>query len=160
VDEKQAPEHHPAMPVWAGTERSVAATTRINAGLLLDSDPVTVALAVAEQPLPVADGELPMGLPAGHGTAAEALATTAVPSAGTEGSVAGAVQLTAAEELATEGLLAEDRDGGALEVTAKVPVPALTAAAIGLCVAVTVVFGIIPAPLVDLAHKATLLFVP
>jgi hypothetical protein len=38
-----------------------------------------------------------------------------------------------------------------------VPVPRLTALAIGLCVAVTVVFGIIPGPVVDFAHQATLL---
>jgi NADH-quinone oxidoreductase subunit N len=42
----------------------------------------------------------------------------------------------------------------------RVPVPPLTALAIGLCVAVTVVFGVFPAPLIDLAHQATLLFVP
>jgi NADH-quinone oxidoreductase subunit N len=42
----------------------------------------------------------------------------------------------------------------------RVPVPPLTAVAIGLCVAVTVVFGVFPAPLIDLAHQATLLFVP
>jgi hypothetical protein len=48
----------------------------------------------------------------------------------------------------------------AAEDTAKVPVPALAALAIGLCVAVTVVFGVIPAPLIDFAHKATLLFIP
>ncbi len=40
----------------------------------------------------------------------------------------------------------------------RVPWPA--GVAIGICLAVTVVFGIIPAPLVDFAHKATLLFVP
>jgi formate hydrogenlyase subunit 3/multisubunit Na+/H+ antiporter MnhD subunit len=39
-----------------------------------------------------------------------------------------------------------------------VPVPIAAAVAIGLCVAFTVVFGIFPAPIVDLAHKATLLF--
>jgi NADH:ubiquinone oxidoreductase subunit 2 (subunit N) len=39
-----------------------------------------------------------------------------------------------------------------------VPLPALLA--IGACIALTVVFGIIPAPLVDFAHKATLLFLP
>ena len=38
-----------------------------------------------------------------------------------------------------------------------VPVPALTAVAVGLCVAVTVVFGIIPGPLLNFAHQATLL---
>lgn len=39
------------------------------------------------------------------------------------------------------------------------PVPPLTATAIGLCVAVTVVFGIIPGPLLDFAQQATLLIV-
>jgi len=39
-------------------------------------------------------------------------------------------------------------------------VPVAAVVAIGICLAVTVVFGIIPAPLVDLAHKATLLFIP
>ncbi|HWE71016.1 MAG TPA: hypothetical protein VG205_11660, partial [Acidimicrobiales bacterium] len=37
-------------------------------------------------------------------------------------------------------------------------VPKLTTAAIGLCVAFTVVLGIIPGPIVDFAHQATLLF--
>ena len=45
------------------------------------------------------------------------------------------------------------------ETPSVVPVPALTAVAIGLCVAVTVVFGIWPAPLLDFAHHASLLFV-
>ncbi len=40
----------------------------------------------------------------------------------------------------------------------RVAVPALTRAAIAISVAVTVVFGIVPAPLVDFAHRATLLF--
>jgi len=39
-----------------------------------------------------------------------------------------------------------------------VGVPVTAAVAIALCVGVTVVFGIIPAPIIDLAHKATLLF--
>jgi NADH-quinone oxidoreductase subunit N len=39
-----------------------------------------------------------------------------------------------------------------------VPVPALTVVALGLCVGFTVVFGIIPAPILDFAHHATLLF--
>jgi len=39
-----------------------------------------------------------------------------------------------------------------------VPVPVLTAVALGLAVAFTVVFGIVPAPIVDFAHRATLLF--
>jgi hypothetical protein len=39
-----------------------------------------------------------------------------------------------------------------------VPVPTLTSVAIGLTVAFTVVFGIIPGPILDFAHQATLLF--
>jgi hypothetical protein len=39
-----------------------------------------------------------------------------------------------------------------------VPVPILTSVAIGLSVAFTVVFGIIPGPILDFAHQATLLF--
>jgi NADH-quinone oxidoreductase subunit N len=39
-----------------------------------------------------------------------------------------------------------------------VAVPQLTMVALGLCVAFTVVFGIIPGPIVDFAHSATLLF--
>ena len=40
-----------------------------------------------------------------------------------------------------------------------VKVPALTWVAISICAAFTVVFGIIPEPIVDFAHQATLLFV-
>ena len=105
------------VPVWAGTERSAATVGRINAGLLLDADPVTMALAAAE------------GGTVGAST------------------VAGEVPSVAVAEAAPAA-------------PGMVPVPALTAVAIALCVGVTVVFGIIPAPLVDLAHKATLLFLP
>ncbi|MHB8440361.1 MAG: proton-conducting transporter transmembrane domain-containing protein, partial [Acidimicrobiales bacterium] len=45
-------------------------------------------------------------------------------------------------------------DGG----DATIRVPAATAVAIGLCLLVTVVFGLWPAPLVDFAHQAHLLF--
>jgi len=49
---------------------------------------------------------------------------------------------------------------GQTEEPTRIPVPLGAAVAIGICVAVTVVFGIIPAPLVDFAHRATLLFLP
>jgi NADH-quinone oxidoreductase subunit N len=39
-----------------------------------------------------------------------------------------------------------------------VPVPGLTTVAIGISVAFTIVFGIIPEPILDFAHQATLLF--
>jgi hypothetical protein len=47
------------------------------------------------------------------------------------------------------------------EVTGRgvVPVPLLTTVALGLCVAFTVVFGIIPEPILNFAHQATLLFI-
>jgi NADH-quinone oxidoreductase subunit N len=44
------------------------------------------------------------------------------------------------------------------DVTPADVVPVGVAIAIGLCLAVTVVFGIAPGPVVDFAHKATLLF--
>jgi NADH-quinone oxidoreductase subunit N len=44
------------------------------------------------------------------------------------------------------------------ETPSVVPVPALSALAIGLCVGVTVVFGVWPQPIVDFAHAAPLLF--
>jgi NADH-quinone oxidoreductase subunit N len=44
-----------------------------------------------------------------------------------------------------------------VEARGVVPVPTLTAVAIGLCVGFTVVFGIVPGPILDFAHRATLL---
>ena len=41
----------------------------------------------------------------------------------------------------------------------RVPVPVLTSVAIGLCAGFTVVFGIIPEPILNFAHQATLLFI-
>jgi NADH-quinone oxidoreductase subunit N len=79
--------------------------------------------------------------------------------AGTELSVAVIERLNATLLLddAPEPAGATDPDADA---PARSPVPLTAAVAIGLCVAVTVVFGIIPAPLIDFAHKATLLFLP
>jgi NADH:ubiquinone oxidoreductase subunit 2 (subunit N) len=44
------------------------------------------------------------------------------------------------------------------ETPSVVPVPALSALAIGLCVGVTVLFGVWPEPIVNFAHAAPLLF--
>jgi NADH-quinone oxidoreductase subunit N len=55
-------------------------------------------------------------------------------------------------------LAAENAAPSGEEEPTVVRVPALTGVSIGLCVAATVVFGIIPAPLVDFANRATLLF--
>ena len=108
------PQVVPATPVWAGTERAVASTSRLNAALLLDAGPKAAA----------------------------------VPADAVEGDAVQGVEVAAGEEAPAAGL--DDR----------VPVPALSAAVIGICVAFTVVLGFWPSPLVDLAHHATLLFVP
>jgi hypothetical protein len=61
--------------------------------------------------------------------------------------------------LNAEILLADEAPAATGEETPSVvPVPALTAVAIGLCLAVTVVFGVWPAPLLDFCRHATLLF--
>jgi len=63
----------------------------------------------------------------------------------------------AAVSVAAEGGV-EDAEATEEVDESVVAVPIAAAVAIGLCVAFTVVFGIIPAPIIDLAHKATLLF--
>ena len=47
-----------------------------------------------------------------------------------------------------------------LHAPARITVPAAAGIGIGISVAVTVVFGIIPGPLLDLAHAATLGYLP
>jgi NADH-quinone oxidoreductase subunit N len=59
-----------------------------------------------------------------------------------------------------DGPTGEPAGGAEAGERSRVAVPWPAMVAIGICVAVTVVFGIIPAPLVDFAHKATLLFLP
>jgi NADH-quinone oxidoreductase subunit N len=73
----------------------------------------------------------------------------------------GAVDAGAAVAGTTLSSLAVLTDGAPDESVVSrgvVPVPTLAAVAIGLTVAFTVVFGIIPAPILDFAHHATLLF--
>jgi len=116
------------IPLWAGAEQNVAVITRINTGLLIDDEMATEARNGA--------GAAPAG-----GASASQVA---------QGTVA---QGEAAQGEAAEGAA----EGGAADDEV-VPVPRLGALAIGLCVAVTVVFGIVPAPLVDFARQATLVF--
>ena len=71
-----------------------------------------------------------------------------------KGSFAGA---TGAEQPASIQVLTDDAPDDVVEVRGLVPVPALTAVAIGICVAFTVVFGVVPGPVLNFAHHATLL---
>ncbi len=79
---------------------------------------------------------------------------------GIERSVAVVDRLNAS--LVLEAVPSDTASSGASSsgASSSVGVPVATAVAIGLCVAVTLVFGIIPAPVVDFAHRATLLFIP
>ncbi|HEV3369794.1 MAG TPA: NADH-quinone oxidoreductase subunit N [Acidimicrobiales bacterium] len=87
-------------------------------------------------------------------------AARAAPAAGSSpwaspGAVSGTIST-----LNAEILLADQAPAATSEETPSVvPVPALTAVAIGLCLAVTVVFGVWPAPLLDFCRQATLLFI-
>ena len=57
-------------------------------------------------------------------------------------------------------LLSEQADDQTEDGPEPVPVPVLSALAIGLCTGVTVLFGVWPQPLIDFANHATLLFLP
>jgi NADH-quinone oxidoreductase subunit N len=59
--------------------------------------------------------------------------------------------------MASLQVLTDAPPAGDVEARGPAPVPLMTAVAIGLCVAFTVVFGIFPAPILDFAHQATLL---
>jgi NADH-quinone oxidoreductase subunit N len=89
----------------------------------------------------------------------DAAAPTAAPAPATgwatPEAVSGTISTLNAEILLTDAAPASTNE----ETPSVVPVPALTAVAIGLCLAVTVVFGVWPAPLLDFCRHATLLFV-
>jgi len=70
----------------------------------------------------------------------------------------GSARTAAAEQSESDAAAAEDLDEPEEPEPDVVTVPITSAVGIGLCVAFTVVFGIWPAPIVDLAHQATLLF--
>jgi NADH-quinone oxidoreductase subunit N len=92
----------------------------------------------------------------GEQPAAARTAPEAAPSSwASPGAVSGTIST-----LNAEILLADEAPAATSEETPSVvPVPALTAVAIGLCLAVTVVFGVWPAPLLDFCRHATLLFI-
>jgi formate hydrogenlyase subunit 3/multisubunit Na+/H+ antiporter MnhD subunit len=94
--------------------------------------------------------------------AAASPAADAPASADANGGLAWATPAAAAGTVTTlnEQILLDDEADGAEGEGEKVPVPALSALAIGLCVGVTVLFGVWPAPLIDFANHATLLFLP
>jgi NADH-quinone oxidoreductase subunit N len=75
------------------------------------------------------------------------------------GTKAGSVEPRAGLDTLSATLVLDNAEE-ATEPEEKVAVPWLSVVGIGICVAVTVAMGIVPAPFVDFAHKATLLFLP
>jgi NADH-quinone oxidoreductase subunit N len=61
-------------------------------------------------------------------------------------------------EVVPSGSVAVDLEEA--DAAERVRFPVATTVAVSVCLAVTVVFGVIPQPLIDFAHKATLLFFP
>ena len=62
------------------------------------------------------------------------------------------------EAVTSLSVLTDSPPSDAVSRRGAVPVPLLTSVALGLCVGFTVVFGIVPEPILDFAHQATLLF--
>jgi hypothetical protein len=97
--------------------------------------------------------------PSDHGDAAAAPTPTRTASGAQIGwaspeAVSGTITALNAEVL----LMGEASVDSGEEPPPVVRVPVLTALSIGFCVAFTVVFGIIPAPILDLTNHASLLF--
>jgi formate hydrogenlyase subunit 3/multisubunit Na+/H+ antiporter MnhD subunit len=90
------------------------------------------------------DGNLPERAPTATGTAT---GTTPAPVDRADGN----------QPVADLQVLTDDAPSAEVEARGLLPVPPLTAVAIGTCVAFSVVFGVLPGPVIDFAHHATLL---
>lgn len=165
--------HSYPLAVVAMLSAAVAAFFYLRIVLYLYSVPASGALrsepeseAPAEDRLGVGAGD-GVDVPAGEVGRGEGSTAEWLSSPGTTGPLrqpGETVQVVGAHARAG-GLLVAEREserGEASDVALKEPerivVPLATAAVIGVCVGVTIVFGIWPAPLIDFAHAARLLF--
>jgi NADH-quinone oxidoreductase subunit N len=87
---------------------------------------------------------------AGHGRGGEA--ADRVPGDGST------TDVSDTEAVTSLSVLTDAPPSDAVSRRGAVPVPVLTSVALGLCVGFTLVFGIVPEPILDFAHQATLLF--
>ena len=72
--------------------------------------------------------------------------------------VLGASSVAGPDSVASLQVLTEDPPGATVSERGLVPVPVLTWVAIATTVSFTVIFGLIPSPILSFAHQATLLF--
>jgi NADH-quinone oxidoreductase subunit N len=108
-------------------------------------------------------GLITAAAPAAAAATASPMAAAAVTPANGNRGLAWATPAAAAGTVTAldEQILLENDTGDSADgVEEAVPVPALSALAIALCVGVTVLFGVWPQPLIDFANHATLLFLP
>lgn len=114
----------------------------------------------------------PVGLVADPGPAGDAVLVGDAAPAGDEGAGSDAGHLGdgvpaqvgdpavdgAFAEVSSLRILTDEPPDPSVEERGRVSVPWMTSLVIGITVAFTVVFGIVPAPILDFAHQATLLF--
>ena len=103
-------------------------------------------------------GDLGDDPPAGPPSGSEAVPADDGAGSGHQGGPSAAEDAGSLEPVASLSVLTDAPPEESVTERGVVPVPSLTRLAIGLSVAFTVVFGIIPGPILDFAHQATLLF--
>jgi len=141
--------HSYALAVIAMLSAAVAAFFYLRLAVVMFSPVGPVGDRSGADPLePGAAAGSPSGVP--HGSPVPEPAGTAPATGTAPGDEPGGSG--AALALLTDGPPSEE------VASRRVRVPLLTTVSIGLCVAFTVVFGIVPAPIVDFANHATLLF--
>ncbi|HMD47002.1 MAG TPA: NADH-quinone oxidoreductase subunit N [Acidimicrobiales bacterium] len=127
----------PETPLWAGADRNLATVAKINSEILIDDESITAEPSARPGAVVVVAPAEVSVVGAGAPSPDEPPVARPAPSGTAPAPVRTPVD---------EGVV--------------VPVPLLTTLAITVCVAVTVVFGVIPAPVIDFAQRALLIFYP
>jgi NADH-quinone oxidoreductase subunit N len=146
--------HGYALAAIAMASAAIAAFFYLRVGVTMYSPVGAVA-----DPLEDEDGTEGSGAGTAGRAGGDALSPAPAPAPATVlgGGDAGAASRPA-DGMASLSVLTDDEPTEDVVERGAVPVPLLTTVAIGLCVGFTVVFGIIPGPILDFAHQATLLF--
>jgi NADH-quinone oxidoreductase subunit N len=149
--------HGYALAAIAMASAAIAAFFYLRVGVTMYSPVGAVA-----DPLEDEDGTEGSGAGGAGGAGGDSLSVGSAPATATVlgGGDAGAVGAASlpADGMASLSVLTDDEPTEDVVERGAVPVPLLTTVSISLCVGFTVVFGIIPGPILDFAHQATLLF--